>query len=117
MNYYYYIADENELRQDAIWQYYEDTDGLHMNFRLHNVENGVYQIQIQQINENSGSIVDQWKAMNYYDDLPREVVQYLQRMSQPQMSLYRVKVEDGELYIPMKLLANEIAYISVEKLL
>lgn len=117
LNYYYYIADENELRQDAIWQYYEDTDGLHMNFRLHNVENGVYQIQIQQINENSGSIVDQWKAMNYYDDLPREVVQYLQRMSQPQMSLYRVKVEDGELYIPMKLLANEIAYISVEKLL
>ncbi len=117
LNYYYYVTDENELQKDKIWQCYEDTDEMVLEFLIHNVESGEYQIQIQQINENKGSVLDLWKEMNYYDNLPREVIQYLQQMSQPQISLRRVNVTDGELHMNLKLMANEIAYIKVEKLL
>lgn len=117
LNYHYFVTDENELNRDEIWQYYEDNDAFVMNFCLDNVENGVYQIQIQQINEKHGSVLDQWKNMNYYDDLPREAVDYLKRMAQPYMSLYRVEVTDGKLHMNMQLLANEIDFIKIEKLL
>lgn len=57
----YYFIDENEVKKESLWKYYEDRDAVHERVRIRDVENGTYKIKLYRVNEDFGSVVDIWK--------------------------------------------------------
>lgn len=113
LNYYYYLTDEMKIDKGRLWLYYEDTDAFEFHFRLTNIKDGGYRVKIQQVNEKAGSILDLWKANDFYDENSFEPIQYYQRIIQPCVSFKHVEARDGVLELPVTMLPNEIAFISI----
>lgn len=116
LNYYYYLTDEMKIEKGKLWLYYEDTDAFEFHFRLTNVKDGKYRMKLLQINENAGSILDLWKANDFYDENSFEPIQYYQRIIQPNISFKHMEARNGILELPVTMLPNEIALLLIESL-
>ena len=117
LNYYYYLTEEDEISREKIWQYFEDRDSMDLDFKLTDLEDGEYQIKIQRINEEYGSILNEWSDMEYYKELSRQDIKYLRRVSEPKRTISNIKVENGRANIHIRMAANEIALVKLGKML
>lgn len=117
LNYYYYLIEEDNVERQKPWQYFENRKVLELHLDLEDIENGEYQVNIQRVNEESGSILDNWRDMDYYSELSREDIKYLRRISEPKRTVYRTTVEQGQISIRVSLQANEIALIKFAKII
>ena len=116
LNYYYYLTDEMKIDKSRLWLYYEDTAALEFHFRLTHMQDGEYRIKIQQVNEKHGSILDLWKENDFYEENSFEPIQYYRRIVQPCVSFKLLEARNGVLEVPIVMLPNEIALISIEGL-
>lgn len=116
LNYLYYLQSEEDLDQEKLWKNFEDWNPLTLKLCIKDVENGTYQMTIQRINENSGSIQDIWGDLEYMQDLSDREIEYLHRATIPRMILRKFCVEDQCIQIELRMRPNEIAYISLEKM-
>lgn len=116
LNYLYYLQSEETLEVEKLWKYFEEWSALTLKFCIRDVENGNYQMVIQKINENSGSIQNIWADLEYIQDLSDSEIKYLRRAAVPRMILRKFSVEDGCIQIELRMRPNEIAYINLEKM-
>lgn len=117
LNYYYYLTEEDEISREKIWQYFEDRDSMDLDLNLTDLEEGEYQIKIQRINEEYGSILNEWSDMGFYKELSRQDIKYLRRVSEPKRTISNIKVENGRANIHIRMAANEIALVKLGKML
>lgn len=117
LNYRYYLTNEEETDKDKMWKYFDDKDVLELNLSLTAVENGDYQIKIYRINENSGSILDIWKELDYYSELSREDIKYFRRVCEPKLQIRKGRAEKGMIDVKVKMIPNEIAFVNIEKII
>lgn len=116
LNYNYYFTKEDEIEKEHLWKYFEDRDTLSLHLTLTDVEEGVYQMKLYRINEQSGSALDIWGEMNYEEELSRDDVKYFRRICEPKLSIQKYEAADGVLELDICMQANEIAYIRISKL-
>ena len=90
---------------------------MDLDLNLTDLEDGEYQIKIQRINEDYGSILNEWSDMEYYKELSRQDIKYLGRVSEPKRTISNIKVENGRANIHIRMAANEIALVKFGRLL
>ena len=115
LNYNYYLTDEGDINKEELWKYYEDNDPLKISFKLRDVSFDKYKARVYRVNEDSGSILDIWKGLDF-DNLTRNDIRFCRRICEPHLSIYKGEVENGVLDFDIQLKANEVACISLKKI-
>lgn len=113
LGYNYFHIEENNLDRNHLAKYFEDLDQITISLELTGVREGKYQIKIWQLNAENGSVYRKWQETDYEKDLGRDDITYLQRVSEPKLSMQKKKAEDGRLRLEITMAANEIARLSV----
>ena len=80
------------------------------------MEDGVYQMKIYRINNADGSVQSIWKEMEYETNLSRDDIRYIQKACEPKLSMQKVRAEGGKIRLNISMMANEIAYISLNRI-
>ncbi|MBR2257861.1 MAG: helix-turn-helix domain-containing protein [Blautia sp.] len=115
LNYYYYMTDEMDISREKLGLYFEDMERIRYDYRIHNVENGLYQVRIYQVNENAGSILDLWKENDFFVSTSKQPVNYYRSTVHPKVSFRNISTENRCLELSLDMLPNEIALIRIEK--
>lgn len=112
----YYLADENKLEKEYLWIYFNEFDEMELTFNLKDMSEGNYQIKVYRINEKNGSAMFIWRELNYEKRLSREDVKYFRKVCEPRLKIYTKKTEKNAMNLGIKLMANEIAFIRIQKI-
>lgn len=115
LNYKYYTKNSEELSLDNMYEYYDDDEKLNITFNINNIPNSKYLIKIRTINQNIGSIQDEWKRIGYKDtsNVGPEEIKYLNSFSIPQIRSEVVSVNNNNLVYKCRLEPNEIKHIHI----
>lgn len=113
LNYNYYYVEEDSLDREHMSKYFEDMDDLELHLVLKDISDGLYRMKIYRINEENGSVQRIWREMEFETDLSRDDIRYIQKASEPKLSIQKILAENGQAEIHIKMMANEIAYISL----
>jgi xylan 1,4-beta-xylosidase len=81
---------------------------------LVNIPAGNYRIRKMSVNQNHGSVLDQWNKMKGISDLSPQEVRYLKNVSVPKMSIYMGIIVD-HIQIQVNLGVNEVCIFSINK--
>lgn len=110
----YYLSEEDSFRPDEIDGLFENTDAYLMELVLTGLAVGKeYRIRQRVLNQKLGSILDKWVDMGYSTALSRDDIEYLERITTPEVSLEQRKAEGGELRLALRMEANEIRLITI----
>ncbi len=116
LNYKYYLKSENEFELENMYQLYEDNGSLQLNYELTNVKNGRYKIKTYAINEDNGSVQQEWRRMGLNKQLTKQEVDYLKRVCTPYIQIREYEVKNQILNFDVKLKAQEIQYLHISYL-
>lgn len=116
LNYRYYLKTEDEIELDKQSQLFEDRLPLKMNFRFSHVRNGRYKIKTYALNDESGSVQEEWEKMGLSDHLTRQEVDYLKRICIPYIQIKEYEVHDETLSFELNIQAQEIMFIHISYL-
>lgn len=115
LNHYYYNNPENYIAKEDVWKCFDDTSDLELEIVLKGVENTEYRIRTEQVNNQNGSVLDSWREMQYYEELKKDDIQYLKSVSVPKLSIEFQRTMEYELFLKIRLKANEIVFIRIEE--
>lgn len=115
-SYQYYREKEGSIEASQCAEYFDD-DIRQFSFTLRGVEDGVYQIKTRVVDDENGSVLDEWARMGYTDDLTANDIDYLRKICVPRIKVDIVTVSDGVLTLSTQLKANAIAFIHVYHLI
>lgn len=113
LNYNFYLTPEDEIRYEEISSMFEDNHQLKIRFKMKNLENGIYMVKTSYINQNTGSIQDEWARMDKESDLDIEEIEYLKRITTPQRAMKKYLVNNHMLEFEVNLEPNEIRNVYI----
>lgn len=116
LSYNYYFTKEDELEKEHLWRYFENRDELELSLKLKDMSEGTYQIKVYRINEKNGSVISIWGELDYEKGLSRNDIKYFRRVCEPKLTIQKMKTEQNEMNLNIKLIANEIAFIRIRKI-
>lgn len=116
LNYKYYLKSENEVELENLNQLYEDNGMLQLNYQFTNVMNGRYKIKTYAINEDNGSVQEEWRRMGLNNQLTKQEVDYLKRICTPFIQIREYEVKNQVLNFEVKIKAQEIQYLHISYL-
>ena len=112
----YYLAEENTYRPDELDRLFVSTDPLYMEIQLKMMEDeDIYVIRQKILNEEKGSILNKWIGFDCSLNLSRSDMEYLERVSTPEITAERAIPIDSRLRISFRMEPNEIRLITVTK--
>jgi len=112
-NYKYYLQPEDDIDIKGQNRLFDNLEEIHLKFQLKNVENGVYLVKNYSVNENNGSVQDEWLHMHLTPNIGLEEIKYLRQVCTPRLSMKEYQVENKILNLEIVLLPNEIQYIYI----
>lgn len=115
-NYKYYLMREDEVEIKTQNRLFENNEAVQLKFQLKHVANGTYSVKTYSVNENQGSVQNEWLRMNLTANTGKEEIQYLRQICTPRLSMKEYKVEDKVLNLETVLLPNEIQYIYISNI-
>lgn len=110
-NYKYFSLLENEVDVTNQEQYFENWTKLTQNFQIRHVRNGKYQIKVQKVNAERGSVLDEWIRLGMYDNLTVDELNYLDNAATARIEIWEQTTENGMLDFEVTLEPNEIQHI------
>ena len=113
LNHVVHMKRENEITYEDIQNSFFDTDPLSFVFGFNNMDSQLFNIRIQKVTEQEGSILDEWNRIGAYPDLPAEEKNYLSQISIPRQILSRKQAENGKLQISITAKPNEFGVIEI----
>ncbi len=113
LNSNYFTAKDNEILITDISYMFDDHEMLTFHIKLFNVKNGSYSIKYSQINQQHGSIQDEWVQLNMESGLSMREQYYLERISTPKLSSKQLTVSNNVLEITLTMEPNEIQYVQI----
>ena len=116
-NFRYFLKAEDDIDVRKQFLLFDDTDDLHLHFRITNVKNGRYLIKLRSLNSEHGSVQDEWSAMDYTDNLGPQDIAYLKNISTPRITITEQVVENHLLEVYITLKPQEIQYIHLKYLI
>lgn len=110
----YYVKGEDELNIKSLNTIFEDTDSIRLTFRLKDVEeNKKYTIKKRLLNEEYGSILQEWIRFNCEEDLEGNDIKYLRDICIPHLNLEKRMSVHDILEFETELLPHETALIHI----
>lgn len=95
---------------------FENTDDLDVKVRLNNVKSGKYKIKKYVLNQEHGSILDEWIRLNAFDNIQQSEIDYLDKISMPSIYIDNL-VCTNELVLESRLKANEVDLFTISSVL
>jgi len=108
--------DTNQVAFLEQWQIFYDVDVKKMELEIKHVQNGTYRIKKQGINQNAGSVLDEWLRMEKPEALSREEIQYLKSICIPRCTYSSCTVTNGTLNLQLVLQPQEIQLVDISLL-
>lgn len=113
LNYNYYIKEENAIQIKDIAYLSDDREQLKIHLKIDGVKNGTYRIKQNKVNQEYGSIQDEWNELGTERDLNMEEQEYLNRISTPKLTIQEMKADRNFLELDLVLKANEIRSLHI----
>lgn len=85
----------------------------YLHFTLDHIPNGTYTIKTKFVNEENGSIQNEWKNYHCVSDLSIGELEYFRRICTPKLQYAKVIVTDNKLDFNTFLKPNEIRLIEI----
>ena len=116
LNFRYYSRNENEIELENQQRYYSDNESMQMSFKIDNVNNGTYIIKTFSVSQTNGNVQNEWKELDYFNDLSLPEVDYLKKWCQPKLTIHKVEAVNHTLIVETRIAAQEIQGIVVGEL-
>ena len=116
LNYKYFLKKENQLNEEKLYQLYEDSQALQLNYQLTNVKNGKYKIKTYSVSEEQGSIQKEWQRLGKIESLSNAEIEYLKQICTPHIQIRVCEVSGNVLNFETRMLPQEIQYIHISYL-
>ena len=116
LNFRYYSRNENEIELENQQRYYSDNESMQMSFKIDNVNNGIYIIKTFSISQINGNVQNEWKELDYFNELSLKEVDYLKKWCQPKLTIRKVEAVNHTLIVETRIAAQEIQGIVVGEL-
>mgnify|MGYP000172693141 CR=1 FL=1 len=113
MNAKYFLTPEDKILAGDIPLMLEDNENLIMHVTIKGVIDGKWKIKQIQTNGLFGSIQDEWLRLGMESCLNIKDLEYLNRICTPRLSIINLESRDNILSFEIKLLPNEIQYLSI----
>lgn len=114
LGYQYYLSEEDMYKPGEVAQLFQNQDRLNLKIELKNLSiKGRYTIRQKILNEDVGGILNKWGELGFEEDLVDEDVEYLRRMSVPEIRIEHVQVHHNTLCLEMTLEPHEMRWISI----
>lgn len=105
---------ENEIRMEDADELFENTDSILQKIRIHNVKPGVYHMKSSLINKEHGSVQDLWMQMGKKKNLSRSEIDYLNRITVPNIKISKIETKENVLNFEIELKPHEIRLIKLD---
>ena len=105
--------DENKISVNDLPNMLKNKEFLRINIKIEHIKNGDYMMSRQDINQNSGSLQDEWRHLNFESDINIYWVNYLRRVSTPRIFVQNILVEENILELDITLKPNEIQLFNI----
>ena len=115
-NFRYYSLNEDEIEEEQQPRLYADNESIQLSFRLKNVNDGIYQIKVFSVNQENGNVQNEWKKLDYFNDLSVKEIEYLKMTCQPKLTIRKAEAVDHVLVVETKLTAQEIQGIVISEM-
>ena len=115
-NFRYYSLNEDEIEEEQQPRLYADNESIQLSFRLKNVNDGIYQIKVFSVNQENGNVQNEWKKLDYFNDLSVKEIEYLKMTCQPKLTIRKAEAVDHVLVVETKLTAQEIQRIVISEM-
>lgn len=110
----YFLVEEDRHKPEGISQLFLNKDSLNLKIRLKKLPyNDTFVVRQKIVNENNGSILNQWIEMGCEKELLPEDIQYLRRTSVPAVKIQRIHMEDQHLELNIEMAPHEMRWISI----
>ena len=116
LDYQYYLNEEYEIRPEQLRSFYSSEGRLTLNFRFCEIEDGEYVLRMYRVNENSGSIQDEWIRLGCEENLSRDEIRYIKQKSSPSLYKKKYEVHGNDLEFDIQMEPQEIALIQIERI-
>lgn len=112
----YYLSEENSFHPDELRKLFTDLDARIMELILNvGADESPYIVRQQILNEQKGSILDKWIDFDCSPNLTRNDMEYLEKISIPEIIAETIRPLAGQLRISFKMEPNEIRLITLTK--
>lgn len=112
-NFSYYLKEENQIEPQKEFLLFDQTQPLPLSYQIRNIRNGTYLVKMQSVNQEWGSVQDEWGRMGYRENLNQEDVAYLKEICRPKMTMRECEVADQTLCVRMELAPHEIRLVQI----
>lgn len=112
----YYLRAENKMPADELNSVFSGDTDLVLNLELTGLQDHVkYIIKRREVNQDHGSILDEWGRFQYDRQLNRRDVKYLSEICVPHMGMEHLTVVGGKLRLQVKLGRHEFELLHIYK--
>lgn len=113
LNLNYYMTGEDEIKIENLPHMIENRSGLTIHIKLDHMAKNIYTVKSSIINQEYGSIQDEWNELNRTSDLSMEEQEYLEKTCTPKLLIKEMTVNRGTLQMDLFLKPNEFQIIYV----
>ena len=110
----YLLNSEENISLSELENFYEDENEQLITFAISNFQNGKYRVKSYILNEEHGSVLNEWIKLNTDNHLKIDEIDYLKGISIPKLEIEYVEVSEGTLNYSLKLLPHEVRLITLE---
>ena len=110
----YLLNSEENISLSELENFYEDENEQLITFAISNFQNGKYRVKSYILNEEHGSVLNEWIKLNTDNHLKTDEIDYLKGISIPKLEIEYVEVSEGILNYSLKLLPHEVRLITLE---
>lgn len=115
LSYRCYMKEEHHIRPMEVKTMYEETGSLALNFRIQGVTNKSYVLKIHQVNEQHGSILDEWLRFDCDENITKDEIRYIKQVSGPALYKKKYLVEEGKIDITIQLQVQEFVFVHISE--
>lgn len=112
----YYYLHKGSVSRDDYDKIFLDVEPTEIRIQLDRVNNGMYEIRKQTVDQKHGNILELWKMLNYSSQLTLDDENYLKNMSIPELQITRKDVNDNTINVDETIDANTFMLISLSYL-
>jgi beta-xylosidase len=112
MNTAYYLKEEDQLSPLSIEQMIKTNERKTIHVSIDHVEEGCWQIRRYCLNQEAGSILNEWLNLDMDTELRMEELNYLEKIC-PRMFIQKQYAEKNRLEFDIELEPNEVQYLHI----
>ncbi len=113
--YSYKYEEDKEVNRYNVDLMFEDKNSTIMKFMLHGLDEVEYVVKRQIVNQDYGSVMDEWRKLGFETEMRYSEIEYLKSICVPRIQMTRKVAEEGQMYLEAELKAHEIQMIHVYK--